>query len=53
MTKGVYAKMARGDMVRYMAENRIEDPEDCKRYNRMGYRFSPEVSSDLNWVFVR
>ena len=53
VTKGVYAKMARGDMVRYMAENRIEDPENCKAYNRMGYRFDPEASDGTNWVFVR
>ena len=40
-------------MVRYMAENRIEDPEDCKAYNGMGYRFDPEASDGTNWVFVR
>ena len=26
--KGVYAKMARGEMVRYMAETAAEHPED-------------------------
>ena len=51
--KGVYAKMARGDMVRFMAENAIEDPEDIKRYNRMNYRYSEEHSKPDRFVFVR
>ena len=29
--KGTYAKMARGEMVRFMAENQIEDPDEIKR----------------------
>ncbi len=53
VTKGVYAKMARGDMVRFMAENRIEDPEALKEYSRLGYTFFPERSDDLNYIFIR
>ncbi|MCR5300656.1 MAG: peroxide stress protein YaaA [Erysipelotrichaceae bacterium] len=53
VTKGVYAKIARGDMVRYMAENRIRDPEDCKAYNRLGYRYDPISSDETHWIFVR
>ena len=30
VTKGTYAKIARGEMVRFMAENSIENPEDIK-----------------------
>ena len=51
--KGVYAKMARGDMVRFMAENAIEDPEDIKKYDRMHYRYSEEHSKPDRFVFVR
>ncbi|MEE0954204.1 MAG: peroxide stress protein YaaA [Eubacterium sp.] len=51
--KGVYAKMARGDMVRFMAENQVEEPEQLKNYNRMHYRFSEEQSSDTEYVFIR
>ena len=51
--KGVYAKMARGDMVRFMAENRVEDPEMLKDYDRMHYQFSEERSSKTEYVFVR
>lgn len=51
--KGVYCKMARGEMVRFMAENRIEEPEGIKRFSVMGYRFSEELSSEKEYVFVR
>ena len=37
VTKGTYAKMARGEMVRYMAENNIEDPMDIQKFDRTGY----------------
>ena len=51
--KGVYAKMARGEMVRYMAANSIVDPEQIKTYDWSGYRFRDELSSDEEYVFVR
>ena len=51
--KGVYCKMARGEMVRFMAENRIEEPEEIKQFSVMGYRFSEELSSEKEYVFVR
>ena len=51
--KGVYCKMARGEMVRFMAENRIEEPEGIKRLSVMGYRFSEDLSSEKEYIFVR
>lgn len=51
--KGVYAKMARGDMVRFMAENQIEDPGDIRRYDRLGYRFCEERSSEEEYIFLK
>ncbi|MEE1228547.1 MAG: peroxide stress protein YaaA [Lachnospiraceae bacterium] len=51
--KGVYAKMARGDMVRYMAENQIEELSEIKAYDRLGFRFSEEESDANNYVFLR
>ena len=53
VTKGTYAKMARGEMVRFMAENSIESPEDIKRFDRLGYAFRPDLSSDTEYVFER
>jgi len=53
VTKGTYAKMARGEMVRYMAENNIEDPKDIKGFDRLGYRFRSDLSGDKELVFER
>ena len=51
--KGVYCKMARGEMVRFMAENRVEEPEGIKHFSVMEYRFSEELSSEKEYIFVR
>ena len=51
--KGVYCKMARGEMVRFMAENRIEEPEEIRQFSVMGYRFSEALSSEKEYIFVR
>lgn len=53
VTKGTYAKMARGDMVRFMAEERIEDPTAIRKYNRLGYVFREDLSSEAEYVFER
>ena len=53
VTKGTYTKMARGEMVRFMAENRIENPEDIKKFDRLGYSFRSDLSSDAEYVFER
>ena len=53
ITKGVYAKMARGEMVRFMAENNIENPEDIKKFNRLGFIYRDDISSEKEFVFER
>ncbi len=53
VTKGTYAKMARGEMVRFMAENMIEDPADIKKFNRLGYAYRDDLSNDTEIVFER
>ncbi len=53
VTKGTYAKMARGEMVRYMAENLVEDPMQIKKFDRLGYRFRDDLSSKSEYVFER
>ena len=53
VTKGTYAKMARGEMVRYMAEHCIENPVEIKHFNRLGYSFRDDLSSDEEYVFER
>lgn len=51
--KGTQAKMARGEMVRFMAENQVETPEEIQNFDRMGYEFHPELSSDQEYIFVK
>lgn len=46
VTKGTYAKMARGEMVRFMAENSIEDPRRLKAFDRLGYVFREDWSEE-------
>lgn len=48
-----YAKMARGQMVRFMAEGRIEDPEALKTFTGVGFRFEPKLSDAKRWVWLR
>ena len=50
--KGTMCKMARGEMVRYMAEKQISDPDDIKSFDRLNYSFSPERSDESSFVFV-
>ena len=38
MEKGTLCKMARGEMVRYLAQNQITDPDAIKGIDRVGYR---------------
>lgn len=53
ITKGTYAKMARGEMVRFMAENNIENPNDIKKFNRLGYVYRDDLSDDNEFIFER
>lgn len=50
--KGVYVKMARGEAVRLMAENMIEDVEDIKKLNILNFRYNPELSDNDRFVFT-
>lgn len=51
--KATEAKMARGEMVRYMAEHGIENMEDLKKFDRLGFLYSPEDSTENEYVFVK
>lgn len=50
--KGTFAKMARGEMVRYLAENQIEDLEGLKRFQALGLQYSKELSEGNRIVFL-
>ena len=51
--KGVYAKMARGEMVRYMAQNQVTAPEQVKSFNHLNYRFDESRSDGNTYIFLR
>lgn len=51
--KGTMCKMARGEMVRFMAENQISDPEDIKSFDRLNYCYDRMRSDDKIFVFIR
>ncbi len=53
VTKGVYAKMARGEMVRFLSENNIEDEEGIKEFSIRGYKYNPSLSSPERFAFCR
>lgn len=51
--KGVYAKMARGEMIRFMAMNHVQQPEELKSFEGLGYGFREELSDEKTFVFVK
>lgn len=51
--KGTYAKMARGEMVRFMAESGVVSVEEIKAFNRLGYCYSDSWSAAGKIVFLK
>lgn len=47
------SKMARGEMVRWIVQNRIEDPKRLQDFTFLGYRFAPLRSQDCLYVFTK
>lgn len=48
-----FAKHARGMMVRYIIDNKIDSLEGVKGFDRDGYAFDGNLSSDTELVFTR
>ena len=53
VSKGVYAKMERGEMVRFLSETGAETVEDIKKFSSRGYEFSRFLSDSNTLCFVR
>lgn len=51
--ESTYAKMGRGRLVRFMAENQVETVEAIQDFSALGFHFDAEHSSDTRYVFVR
>lgn len=51
--KGTMCKVARGQMVRWLAENNIESPEGIREFADLYYRFDTELSTENTFVFIK
>lgn len=51
--KGTLCKMARGQMVRWLAENNVTAAEDIKYFDAMGYSYKKQYSTEDNYVFLK
>lgn len=51
--KGTLCKMARGEMVRYLAQVQGKKPEQMKAFDRLGYQFCPDRSDETTYVFCK
>ena len=51
--KGTKCKMARGQMVRWLAENNITAAADIQAFDQLGYRFQTELSTEDHQVFLK
>ena len=43
--------IARGEMVRWMADQKIESVSDIREFKELGYRFSPSHSTEDTYTF--
>jgi len=49
----IYAKKARGMMLRFIITNRIREAEKIKAFDNDGYYFNTSLSDEQNWYFTR
>ena len=53
MEKGTLCKMARGEAVRYLAENGVTEAEGIRSFDRLGFRYDASRSDESTYVFVK
>ena len=51
--KATEAKMARGALVRLMAENKVQEVEEIRNFEVLDYRYNAELSDDDTYVFIK
>lgn len=52
-TVRTYAKMARGEMTRYILHNRLENPAELREFRWDGFRFCAELSDEKKYIFLK
>ena len=50
--KATMAKMARGEMVNFIASGNIQNEEEIKKFDRLGFKFDKELSNEKKYVFI-
>ena len=50
---GTKVKMARGEMVRFLAQNEIEDVHGIKNFHGLGYQYEEGLSDKNTYVFLK
>lgn len=51
--RATLVKMARGEMVRFMAERQITCVEDIKGFDGFDFSFADELSDESTYVFIQ
>ena len=51
--KGTEAKMARGEMVRWLSRLQIEEPEDVRKFEGLGFSYCADRSGPDEYVFLK
>ena len=51
--KGMEAKMARGEMVRWLSMQQIEEPEDIRKFEGLGFSYCADRSGPGEYVFLK
>ena len=52
LQKATMAKMARGEMVNFIASGNIQNEEKIKKFDRLGFKFDKELSNEKKYVFI-
>jgi len=50
---GFFAKKARGQMTRYLIDNKVTEANALKSFDRGGYSYNASFSNDREWIFTR
>lgn len=50
--KATMAKMARGEMVNFLASGNIQNEDEIKKFDRLGFKFDKELSNEKKYVFI-
>jgi cytoplasmic iron level regulating protein YaaA (DUF328/UPF0246 family) len=52
-TNSLFAKQARGWMLRFIAKNQLTEPYGMQAFDDAGYLFNPRLSSQNEWYFTK